>query len=1151
MAKSKVPVTYAFGRRDRVDPKLAPLGVLKVGKNLRVRKDGRLGTRTGYQPLDMSTANGDLFAYDLHEYRGRLCALGSDAGDGFPTDRFEYLGIEPYPWRGTDRFGQRVTVNPFTDLREVAGIAQPGGGVSSSDVAASEGYVCLAYVTAAAGVNYTYVVIVDAATDQVVHAENLYFDGTAGPLFNDQPSRLRVIAVGLTFYVAAVFADGAISIAQYTVGTSTRFTAYIAVASVGDPITAFDMCAVTHPTTGNVVLAWDRGTLGNLTVLVINAAGAVVGSPIIVGSGATNNVFVALEADQVANRINVFTVETPTNGRLRTYNFAGTLLVGPTTTASGATGSICRLPLLVSHPESVAVAVNATSFDVSVRVYNQATHAAVTAVFSVKSALMRTRLLSGQSTGQAVAVVFGGLVAPVISSPEQATNALFYLTPTTAHVAFRDYVRAADQAAPTVPFNLSRDTTTGELAWLALVDPGVDDIAMPVVSLVKFQSAARRQGVEFGDLYYEAGAAPAVYDGRFAAEVGFGEAPGLTLQASNSATYESTASLTGKTVNAGIVRTSSKTLEISVDNAGTETTVSVWMAFSAPLSVVAAFIQATGSAVLTASAVDNKLQISAIATGADVSITVTGGTMAELVGLGNLVGVPFYGSTALSPGGTYYYTLHFEVVLADKSVMFGPPSVGGAAGADFATATSVTLTGDQNVVTLTGTIPHSLRIALGDALYGADVTAVFSRTQWQAFSKTPGSIFRRCVTTRLPTGPGRYGSGFSVEDHVSDAALSDNEALYTQADRGALSGPLEQDAPRACRYITATESRLITGGLGRTSLVQVSREAFTGETISFSDFSQFFSQVAGPVIGVHALDSARFVFTLDRIYAITGVGPDDLGGAGFDAPVEIPTPSGLSNAWSFLEGPDGLWFQLDDTKLFRIPRGGGAPTWEGVDVEDTLLAFPHITGACKHKGDNVAVFACCSDDGNARFLVRDFRTENWVEDVPFIHIGFVSSGFAVAAITAYGESLAYVVGGVVYVQTTGFVDGPDAFIETQVRTHPLYPFGVGGYGQIYELLLTGEYRGDCQLDCRVSYDDGQSFATLDSFDLSGLSVGATIQRKWTLPQDITSSIVIEFSCSPSEAEGADATSEGFVFNQVDLLVEAEDGLRELEPSEMA
>jgi hypothetical protein len=175
--------------------------------------------------------------------------------------------------------------------------------------------------------------------------------------------------------------------------------------------------------------------------------------------------------------------------------------------------------------------------------------------------------------------------------------------------------------------------------------------------------------------------------------------------------------------------------------------------------------------------------------------------------------------------------------------------------------------------------------------------------------------------------------------------------------------------------------------------------------------------------------------------------------------------------------------------------------------------------------------------------VMDLRTGLWTTDTPPLQ---ASSG--IDALVNYGRVVAYCSGGVVYAQNSGFIDGANSFIDLQALTNPLYPLGIGGYGLIYEALLTGEYRGDCDIDLRVSYDDGKNFTALASFALTGLTVGQTVQKKWTLPQLSTGSIVLEFSITSTGAVGA---TEGFIFQELDLLVELEEGLRQLDPGDNA
>jgi hypothetical protein len=77
-------------------------------------------------------------------------------------------------------------------------------------------------------------------------------------------------------------------------------------------------------------------------------------------------------------------------------------------------------------------------------------------------------------------------------------------------------------------------------------------------------------------------------------------------------------------------------------------------------------------------------------------------------------------------------------------------------------------------------------------------------------------------------------------------------------------------------------------------------------------------------------------------------------------------------------------------------------------------------------------------------------------------------------------------------------------------------------------------------------DDGVSFVTYDSFTLTGLTVGQTVQRRWALQQMDASSVIFEWTYTPS-APGA-----GLIIHNATLLSHGEsDQLRELNPSEQA
>jgi len=1024
VAKRVVSFSLAQGRKDRVDPRLAPFGVVAVAKNLRVRKDGRLACRYGYTALDMRTSGGTMTAYDLIEYQGRLVALGSHSASGFPERPYEYTGLGATNgnvyWRyETDK--QELT--PFVDLKDITVMSPPSGGADLCDSAAGAGYVLV--VTRSLS-NVVTAVVVRESDNQPILTEVI--SSTFSTL------NFRCTFAVDTFYVASQKSDNALDIIKFNPTTATAFSTFKGnVSAANATVAVYDIVPVENPTTARIAICRDRGAGVDIFIRIYDSGASQIGSDITVSG--TDSTQLSLAVDQTANKIHIAIRSVGGGAILRTYNFAGTLLLGPTTLTSGNSVCACRIPATAAAGAAaqVATAVDTTGGDTVIEYWSEAAHTA-TASTTIFSALVRTRLIpwtSSTSTNASgkYAVAFGGIVCPDISdTTTNVSNALFFTasgSANAAHLALRDFTRAFKSTAAS-PSGISRqagfhlDASTGRVAWCAMRDPGTGS-PMPSVTTFTKNSSARRQTAKFGDLLYIAGAPMQVYDGRCLTEP-FQELPGI------------------------------------------------------------------------------------------LSVT------------------PSNGSGSLTNAAQYDYVLHWEMVLADGSIWKSAPSE----------PFSTTLGSADDTVTLVTSTPHLLTVMLNATNgYGPDITEVVSRTVWDG---SKGSIFRRTASDNV-TGVGNdYGQDSTIEDDTSDASLADEEAVYTQADRGAFSGPLEHDAPQAGKFIAATESRLLNAGNLRRSLFQMSKDAFLGEPFTFSEFSPFFSQVSGAIRGVASLDGARLIFTADDIYAFSGDGPDDLGGGAIGRAQDIPTPSGLEDWRSLLKAADGLYFQLDDDKLYRLPRGGGAPEWIGIDVVDTLTTYPVITGTARCRREDTAVFACenaASTDG--RLLVRSLRTGIWTEDTAPL-----TTSQGIEAVVGLGDSLAYVSGGAVYLQSTSsFADGTSTVIPTQIKTQPIYPFDLGGYGTIWELLVTGEYRSAGTLALRVSYDDGVSFTSYDSYTLTGLTVGQTVQRKWAIQQSDFTSLVFEWTYTPS------AAGEGFILHTAAMLVETEEGLRELTASEMA
>lgn len=1025
----KVSIPFAFGRSARVDPKYAPFGTLRTAKNLRVDRDGRLRSRTGYQPLTMTVGSDTLTAYDLFEFgSGRLCALGSQEGEGFPTDVYEYIGLPANnPWRAASGNTSKPALTPFAQPHQVCGIPQPARGVQFVDCAAGDGYVAMLYRAAGATTNAFYQVVRESDDQTISSSEGLAVTATAG-----------AVCFSANAFFFATDNGTEQDLVRYTPSTDT-LAALVAIDTISGGV-RIDIEAVTNGS-GQVIVIYANDNAGAQNVLIkrYNSSGVQQGSTITIASSnfASNIQSVSVEADLVHDTINAVVCQAGATNpvQLFTYNFAGTLLNGPTSLAGSdpsSHASVCRLVARTGWAESVAVVFsdNSASVDTITCKWVVISSHAVTDTQVISNAQARTQVIAASAEGQPSGVAFGGFVRgsgtllPLDTGAElgsftgttieQSTNALWYLSTSMCHMATRDLRGASPESNSFFNFRgISKDASTGRLAWAALVLSGIS-VDSSAITTFALNSTARRQTAMVGGQLYLAGAPVQMYDGRLLSEAQFNEVPRIL-------------SLAGDT--------------------------------------------------------DGSLAVNA----------------------------------------TYSYVLVFEYMLPDGSFIQGPPSL----------VASITTGGTQDEVNVTIAGPHSQRIALAGAARGAEVTAVLYRTIWNATNASQGSTFHEVSRSRCPSTLDDYGDDIAISDTLSDANASVRGVLYVQG------GPVENNAPEMATYLSASSARIDVAGLARRSEFQESKEQALDQAINFSGLSAFFTRCSDPIEGIVSLDGIRLIMARSDVYTVSGEGPDDAAAGSLPPPVALGSPSGLRDWKSLLVAPDGVWAQLDDAKLYRFPRGNGTPEWLGIEVQDTLAAFPEISGAARCRVDDTVMFAC-SNSGltSARILARSQRTGIWLEDEPALQ---TSRG--IEALCSYGDLIAYVSGGVVYQQhPTSYVDGASSVIVTEWQTEPIYPFGLGGNGWIHDAQITGEFRSAGTLAMRVSYDDGASFEAYDSFVLSG-TAGDTVKRRWALKRSDIQNVVVEFIFTPSSA------GEGFVINQLTLLVDDAPGLEDLDPGD--
>lgn len=1008
----RLNIPLNFGVHSEVDKKFAPYGWLKTAQNVRMRARGSLATRNGYASLVMNSRNGLVVAYDLHELNGRLIAFGDDRGEGYPTELFEYTGLQAEPWRGLDPSSPEIQLNPFSNTKRVCGFPQPVDAFTVLDTAVGNGFVCTIYKTTSA-VNVS-VIVTRQDNDQVILNEIA--------IGNLSSKDARITFANDHFYVAVVDSLNHVTLLDYEPGVDVGFQSLHTVTSSTTAKVALDINAVNNPSTARVVLGFMSGS-SSYSFYVFDPTGSALttGSIII-----TNAIVSSVESDQSQNQINIYTVEGTNTGQVRTYNYTPTLLHGPTATTVGVSGQIAR-----TDTNKLAIVVNDVNGNIDHRVLTLSTHALGSSSL-IYSAKLVTKVIGDKTSSPSSAIIFGGIISPK-NDGARATNVLFFKASNIIHMVQRDNLVATPLQ---IGAGLCRDFSTNRMVWTGAVDD--EDNFLPSIALLDFKSTARRQCTKYGNLLYISGSVPLVYDGRILNELGY-EEPGI------------------------------------------------------------------------------------------ISI------------------VPSVSTGALTPLAKYAYEIVFVFTLSDGSKIKSPPSV----------TTSVTMGASDNTNTLLVQPPHCLAVALGSAIYGASLVAIVTRTQWSPTTVDPGtgipgiplSQFRTATMITVPGGISNYGKPLSIVDRTSDVALSTQPVIYTQGDRGAFSGPIEDNVPGGCSYIVATESRLVMAGLESPSQFTVSKAAFLGEAFSFSELNQFFGQVNDAIQGVFDLDGAKLLWTRRDLFAVFGDGPDDIGGGQVSPPTQIATPGGLKRgAWpSLLKVPDGVFFQLSDNKLMMLPRGAQNPEWTAEALRETLDSFPTITGSTRCISDFCAAFSLSSvegDDGRLAFL--DNRINQWFLDNPAM-----TEGSGIDAVVETDSGISYLSGGAVYSQdNTSFVDGDATFISTMLETKPIYPFTLGGHGKVMEVQFTGEQAGEHVLGFEYSLDDAQTFTPLES-SIRTDDVGATIRIQWIVPIDeCPGGVVFRIFSGPNDGADAGPATAGIIYNSLDLWVEDLPGLPDISPSDM-
>jgi len=380
-------------------------------------------------------------------------------------------------------------------------------------------------------------------------------------------------------------------------------------------------------------------------------------------------------------------------------------------------------------------------------------------------------------------------------------------------------------------------------------------------------------------------------------------------------------------------------------------------------------------------------------------------------------------------------------------------------------------------------------------------------------------------------------------DTLSDSDSATSELLYTDG------GRLPNITAPACRFATESGTRVWLGGLLYADRAIASKVIVPGEPVQFTDHESHQAVFPTELTGIKGMDGALVGFTLEGAYVVYGDGPDDTGQGAFAEPRRIAGSVGCIDNRSIVDTPQGLLFQ-SQRGMFLLPRGFGTPIFVGDKFQDTIAAYPNVTGAVRVSQASEGASALGEDtvrialaDSNtaptaSRVLVLDLKTGQWSVDTPPV---------AIAAVGLWDGAFAYARkelddSSPLRADDVGAYSDAGAFVATLLETGDLRLFGVSGRGMVRKFVLLGEYRAACTVNVAMSTDNGLTWTNVATYALSGLTTGERVSLRWALPVRYLSEV--RFRLSDSNA----SVSEGFVFNALTLEVDKLPGTRPIGPS---
>lgn len=348
---------------------------------------------------------------------------------------------------------------------------------------------------------------------------------------------------------------------------------------------------------------------------------------------------------------------------------------------------------------------------------------------------------------------------------------------------------------------------------------------------------------------------------------------------------------------------------------------------------------------------------------------------------------------------------------------------------------TVTVGGGHNRATLTiPTLTHTRK--------GTNVSIVVYRTPGTPTFDAP---FYRVTDAdpALASGANRYvandptANSVTLQDILTDAQIAAFEVDYQTG------GEVEHLAPPPPALLAQGKNRVFTVAGDSSTQVVHSLLRYDGTAVEFSDgFSVDIDRAGGPITALAVLNEQIIVFKRDRIFAVQGDGPNNLGVGAFLPAQEVTADAGCIDARTVVRMPEGLMFQ--SAKGIYLLDQGLRVAYVGADVE-------------AYNAQEFVAATLVADTNQVRFLtaagmtlVYDYLFQQWATWTN--HVGYDATLWR-------AEQYCYVRGdGRVYAETDGVYSDGGAEVRLVVGTAWIHPGQLQGYQSVRRMGVLGEYR---------------------------------------------------------------------------------------------